>query len=181
MMLPVIRHRAGKILAVVLALAGWLGGGYWFQAHLLEQRIWWHLSGIAIFFMLAVFLPEERKARSLGRKGALQMMAFVIWLLATDCVIHFKEAQGAGVALGLLLGAPVLSYFAGLFMIRGFRALPEYGAEVEMKSGEAEPTASVAEEKTEEKGEDKGDADSSISAHGRAEELLEKLEEPAKV
>ncbi len=142
-MLPVIRHRAGRIAAVTLALAAWLGGGVYLHQLEPEQRLWAHLNGIAVFFLLAVFLPEERKARSLGRKGALQMMAFTVWLLTTDWVVNHKDAHSPEAGLALVLGVPVLAYFMGLFMIRGFRATPDYEVEAE-----PEKKASPAEDKS---------------------------------
>ncbi|WP_035615104.1 hypothetical protein [Haloferula sp. BvORR071] len=182
-MLPVIHHRAGRVLAIVFALAGWLSGSYWLRdLSEFDHRVWWHLSGIAIFFLLAVFLPEERKIRSMSRQGALQLMAFVLWLLAGDLVMHFKELQDAVVAL-LLLGAPVLAYFVSFYLIRGFRAAPEYGPEVDVKSGEAEEVGPapvpVSIPAPVEKVEVKEEAAAPVSDDSRVGGLLEKLEEPA--
>jgi len=140
-MLPVIHHRIGQSVAVALALAGWLGAGSLWDVRELWQRVGWHLCGISIFFLLAVFLPERRKLRSVSRQGALQLMAFVAFLLASDLVTHLKGAQRPFLALALLLGSPFFSYFAGLFMIRGFRTPPQYATEPEDKPADETPAA----------------------------------------
>lgn len=143
-MLPVIHHRIGRMIAVGLALAAWLGAGSLWDLRDAWHRIGWHVSGIGIFFLLAACLPECRKLRSLSRQGALQLMAFVVFLLASDLVVHFKGAQRPFLALALLLGSPFLSYFSGLFMIRGFRTPPDYAPEQEEEEAKAAEPADAA-------------------------------------
>lgn len=155
-MLPVIHHRIGKALAVVLALVAWFGTAYLLHLrdHLQDawQRIGWYGSGGAIFFLLAVFLPECRKLSFLSRQSALRLMAFMLFLIATELIIHFKSSFERPWLVAAVYACPFIAYFAAVYLIRGLRTPPQYPVEVEARGGDAgdpgaAPTPALAPEK----------------------------------
>lgn len=136
-MLPVIRNPTWKAVAVILAVALWLAGASLLDPQDRWQRVGWHLAGGLTFFLLGLILPEYPKLRFLSRESALRLMAFLVFLTATELTLQFRTSLTSGnsllralAELAALLGSPFLSYFGALFLIRGLRAAPQYPAEV---------------------------------------------------
>lgn len=93
-----------------------------------------HAVGGIAFFLVSCFLPEYRNPRAfLGRRSALQLMAALFWLSGNE-IARLKAVQGMQIPSGTLaflqLAAPVAialsSYFIATYLIRGFRATPDY-------------------------------------------------------
>lgn len=170
-MLPVIHHRIGKSLAVILAFAAWLGAAYLFREADIWRRIAWYGSGVLIFFLLGVMLPEYRKLRFLSRQSALRLMTFLMLLVASELIMHFRDTFEKPAAIAAAYVCPFLCYFASVYLIRGLRTPPQYPAEDEAKpepkSGEAEKTPAPV----------PAEPMSEVSDETRVASLMGKLEE----
>ncbi len=133
---------SGAIL-VVLGFAVWFGA----SALIPESWDWWfvttYLAGGLGFFVVGCFLPEYPDRRFLERKGALRLMAFFFWLsanaLARVPMIQELSPSEGWVAIRLVPASLVLafgSYLLAVFLIRGFRARPEYFADNDSSDAE---------------------------------------------
>lgn len=130
-----VTSKWGGTVLVLLGFACWIGTVRATRHSDGENLAGYAVGGFA-FFLVACFLPEYRnKYLWLGRRSALQLMAFFFWL-AGNAVGRMKAArewEEEVVFLGALpLGAlafAFLSYYAAKFLIRGFRAPAVYAEE----------------------------------------------------
>ena len=126
---------AGAVL-VLLGFACWLVA----SAVIPKSSEWFFVATYSVggfaFFLVGCFLPEHLDRRSfLGRRSALQLMAFFFWLAvnALGRVTMIKDAWGSPSTVAMILVPASLviafgSYFASIYLIRGFRAPPTYTA-----------------------------------------------------
>jgi len=130
-----VTSKWGGTLLVLLGFACWIGTGRAVMDSEWEDLASFAAGGFA-FFLVACFLPEYRnKYLWLGRRSALQLMAFFFWLAGNavgrmeaarewEEVVAFKGALTLG-SLTFAFG----SYYAAKFLIRGFRTPVVYGEE----------------------------------------------------
>jgi hypothetical protein len=122
-------NRIAATLLIVSGFAAWLLVGPIFG-----DGIGGYFIGAAAFFVVSCFLPETRRVTFLSRRSALGLVGFFVWIASS---LYFRQyprhVNGLGihllrptieVALPILLG--VGSYWLAVFLIRGFRAIPEY-------------------------------------------------------
>jgi hypothetical protein len=126
---------SGTVL-VLLGFACWLAA----SAAIPESSDWFFVATYSVggfaFFLVGCFLPEYQDRRSfLGRRSALSLMAFYFWLAvnALGRVPVIEDTFGSpsatySVLVPASLGIAFGSYFAAIYLIRGFRAPPCYAA-----------------------------------------------------
>lgn len=124
----------GKFGGTVLVI---LGFGAWFGASAAIPESWeWHevasygIAGFA-FFLAGCFLPEYRdKGRFVDRRSALRVMTFFLWL-AVSATLRLEAGIGPIVGYPTLFFSPFACYFLATYLIRGFRAAPDYATAAE--------------------------------------------------
>ena len=131
-----------KLIASLLVMAGfvaWLASGTIFG-------VGWarYIIGSAAFFIVACFLPETRRTTFLSRRSSLGLVGLFAWMAASqilslypiDSTVFENPMLLATIDVGspLLLG--FLAYWLSVFLIRGFRASPEY----DINQGEQDET-----------------------------------------
>lgn len=132
----IVTSRVGQSVLIGLGAAFWLG------ASVLVRESWdWYfvvtyVSGGFAFFVVACFLPECREPRFHSRQSVLMSMAFFFWLAANEMrripIMNDGLPSFSTLAMVQVAGALVIafgSYYLALFLIRGFRAPPEYLAD----------------------------------------------------
>lgn len=144
-MKTIVRSKVATFLLVLAAFAAWVAGRRAFGPG-------WesHLMGVAAFFIVACFLPEPRKTTFFSRRTAIGITAFFIWLAGNQYVmLHPSHATAITNPMWrdtVSIGGPILSAFAvywlSVFLIRGFRARPEYEKEIEVDTQSARTTPS---------------------------------------
>jgi hypothetical protein len=127
----------GKVAGVVLFL---LGIACWLAASIVipESSEWFFVATYSVggcaFFLVGCFLPEYRDQRAfLARRSALLLMAFYFWL-AVHALGRVPLIEGAfgslstanSILVPASLGIAFGSYFAAIYLIRGFRTPPCY-------------------------------------------------------
>ena len=122
-------NRIAATLLIVSGFATWLAVGPIFG-----DGIAGYFIGAAAFFVVSCFLPETRRVTFLSRRSALGLVGFFIWIASNQYLRqHPSYLDGLGshllrstikVSLPILLGVSI--YWIAVFLIRGFRATPEY-------------------------------------------------------
>ena len=97
------------------------------------------IIGGAAFFVVSCFLPETRRTTFLSRRSSLGLVGLFTWMAGGSLIyLHPLEPSTIDksilhtmieVAGPILLG--VVAYLLSIFLIRGFRAMPEYHLEQE--------------------------------------------------
>ena len=133
-MKSIVNSKVAEAMLVLLGFACWFvvsavipGSSEWFFVAT------YSVGGCA-FFLIGCFLPEYQDRRSFsGRRSALQLMAFFFWL-AVNAVgrvtliedLWDSRSAAYSILVPASLGIAFGSYFIAIYLIRGFRAPPEY-------------------------------------------------------
>lgn len=121
-----------KLIASVLVCAGFAA---WLTSARLVDGEWGsYIVGSAAFFMVACFLPETKRTTFLSRRSSLGLVGLFIWLAADQAFMHEHWLLGSidnpMVSSTLDVGLPIIlalgGYWLSIYLIRGFRAQPEY-------------------------------------------------------
>jgi hypothetical protein len=131
-MKAIAQGKVAGFLLVIAGFTGWAGG-----MRLMPENSPWHdscgdLVGAAAFFLVACFLPDLRDKRFLSRRSALSLMGLFLFLAAKDFLPSFFtthqeiETWNVMLDLGIPLVVGIGGYWLSIFLIRGFRAAPEF-------------------------------------------------------
>jgi len=131
-MKPVIHNKLGSAILIVAGLIIWLGSLSLIpHARELEYAPSYAIGALA-FFIVGCFLPEYRTASFFSRKSAVGLMAVFSFVAARGFLRHSLDCDKLTVSDQFLQsgGVPILigfiAYWLAIFLIRGFRATPEY-------------------------------------------------------
>lgn len=117
-------------ILIMLGFVTWISCTSYFR-----NGVGYYVSGMVIFFIIACFIPETKKVTLLSRQSVLTIIPFFVW---TGSTIGFIKSPFVRILLEgkpllesvLNLLAPIIlaaaSYWGSLYLIRGFRAAPEY-------------------------------------------------------
>ena len=125
----------GKVASSLIVVAGfaiWVSG-----PQLTCRDSIWHTPasffiGAAAFFLVACFLPERRTKSFFGRKSALGLMGLFLWMTARHFPSQFYFTPSQNITLKALVelvvpfAIAIGGYWVSIFLIRGFRAPPEF-------------------------------------------------------
>jgi len=121
-----------KIIASLLVVGGF---ATWLSCvHYLGSAWMVFAVGSASFFIVACFLPELPKVTFLSRRSALGLVGLFVWLAVSDLLKNssmvFTTIKNPIPRSTMDMGLPIIlgvaSYWLSVFLIRGFRARPEY-------------------------------------------------------
>ena len=120
-----------NVTASILVIGGfvaWLSIGRFFG----EGWLNW-FAGSIVFFAVACFLPETRPVTFLSRRSSLGLVGLFLWMAGSQFLLEHPidsnwvqtpiQRLTIEVVGPVLLG--VVSYWLSVFLIRGFRAIPD--------------------------------------------------------
>lgn len=127
-----------KITASLLVVGGFVA--WLFIGPIFGDRWMGYGIGCAAFFIVGCFLPETRPITFLSRRSSLGLAGLFAWMVGNqilrDRPIDSTVIENPMIRSTLDVGIPILlgvvAYWLSIFLIRGFRATPEY----DMKKGE---------------------------------------------
>jgi DMSO/TMAO reductase YedYZ heme-binding membrane subunit len=132
-MQTIVRNKVGASFLVVGAFMVWIVGSRFIPAASSLHMTMSYFIGAFAFLIVGCFLPETRDKSFFSRKSALGLMGFFVLLGSSHYFLKSNRLLGDSPMLGMMLSALITagSYYFGLFLIRGFRADPEYNNEEE--------------------------------------------------
>jgi hypothetical protein len=121
-----------KLVASLLVVAGFVA---WLVIGPIFANGWMrYIITSVVFFVVSCFLPETRRTTFLSRRSSLGLVGFFVWMAAAD-FMHLNPPEPITIGISILhsmfeVGGPislgVAAYLLSIFLIRGFRATPEY-------------------------------------------------------
>lgn len=131
-MKTVAHGKVASSLIVVAGFATWIGGLQLTRSDSVLHTSASFFIGATAFFLVACFLPDRQTKSFFSRRSALGLMSLLLWMALKQIPLQYFVSHFQDVTLKTLVNfvvpfaIAVGSYWISIFLIRGFRAPPEF-------------------------------------------------------